>query len=475
MNYPLLKKVDLNLKHYIGNRSDVLKFILKQLAEYLKNNKIDENSRKIYSAIYNAIIYYQTVSELSIPGETTNKTFLENTIDDINDTYQYLSNKYNTPTHKVIKIKARVKSPVSAIKKILEKVDEYIEDNRDLSKLNESLRDFIGIRLIIDAPTEIKSQGKQAISNYRYEIINDLLEYKGIRNQLSRKPSNTDYQFIPVNTEHDPTKLQKIKQRAINKEFKFDPKQEGVFIPKTRPAFMEDYDIYCKDYSLYPKASLYQRLHICAYPYYSKGIYIPLLPNYINPPKSTIPALEYQICTTEEDDWAEHGKASHQTYKERSFHRLSTPLCIELDSQTDKIRLLRFDESFKNFYGYEFKDRFNIDYQDFLNIFNSKEQDYILAEKSKVIYDENTKEYDLVKYPKIIIPDDIDELKETLRKNKSIAYLEDFYETNHILDNSYDIQTNKKGNIKLKCLNYTKYLHNRLKDTLDIENLEPTR
>ncbi len=86
-----------------------------------------------------------------------------------------------------------------------------------------------------------------------YKVFNDLVEYHGIRRQLlGESPLEKDYDFIAVNTDDDPTKLERIKKRAINREFKLDPEIENVFIPKSRPKFIEDYDKFVKDYRLYP-------------------------------------------------------------------------------------------------------------------------------------------------------------------------------------------------------------------------------
>lgn len=432
-----LPGIDLNLRHYVGERSDVLKKVQLKIENYLRDPNVDMATRKIYSAIYNSISYYQTISDLSISGEYANNTFLEDIIKDVNEDYKYLAEKYNTPDHQTISIKGRIKSPVSALDKILEKVGEYIHDGRDLSKLNDSLRDFIGIRVIVDAPQEIKDQGKKAESDFCYQVFQDLIEFRGIKRQVENgEPQGTDYQFIPVNTEHDPNKLKKMKDP--NRTFDFDPEKEGIYIPDSRPENLENYDEYFKDYRMYPKPKLYQRIHICAHPYFSKNVPQKMLPNYIIPPKSNNPAIEYQISTADEDYWAEHGKAAHHIYKDKLFHRLSIPLQFSFDKVLNKIRLRRLDESMESFYGFSFKSFFNIDYQDFLRIFNTEQRDEILANRQNVVYDEENKEYTLKEILQpVVVPEDID--GKYVKEHLSEATPEDlrkFFNENNLLDNS---------------------------------------
>ena len=60
---------------------------------------------------------------------------------------------------------------------------------------------------------------------------------------------------------------------------------------------------------------LYQRLHICAHPYYANNIPHEILPSFIVPTTAKNTCIEYQICAYDEEEFAEHGKASHTEYK----------------------------------------------------------------------------------------------------------------------------------------------------------------
>ena len=437
------KEVDLNLRHYVGERSDVIKEVKVRISNYLRNPDISSASRSIYSAIYNSLTYYQNISDLSISGETADKTFLENMIFEFNQDYQYLSEKYNSPdptVPKVIQAKGRIKSPISALNKILEKISEYIHDGMDLKPLNNSLRDFIGLRIIVDPPQEIKSQGKQAELDFCYKVFDDLLTHRGIIRQINGESSEkTDYRFVKVDTVHDPHKLEKMKARPKLEGFRYNPEDLGIFIPQERPTFVEKYDEYFKDYQMYPKARLYQRLHTCAHPYFADYIPQQRTPNYIIPSTSTDTSIEYQVCTLDEEVFAEHGKASHTEYKgDRSFHRLGIPIFMKFDENLDKIRLTRLDEAIEEFYGYTFQSKFNIDYQTFLRTFDLEQRNNILAGNLIVSFDDETQEYVVSPAKSLLILNDEQPMRfiHDILESSSPEQLREFYEKNGILDNT---------------------------------------
>lgn len=454
--------IDFNFRHYIGDRSDVIKCVQTQLKNCLRGSNIDNSTRAIYSAIYNALIYYQVISDISISGETAQKTYLENTIQQINEDYHYLAEKYNKDDLEVIRLTGRVKSPVSAMDKILSKVKEYVKTGRDLSRLNESLRDFCGIRFIVTAPPEIKALGPKAESDFCYQIFNDLVEHHGISRQLNNeKTHEKDFDFIPVDTDHDPQKLQKIKNRAMKRESYLNPEEEHVYVPSSRPSYMEPYDKFVKDYRMYPKPMLYQRMHICAHPYYSKLVPKLKIPNYIIPPQSNNNyAVEYQICTDKEEWWAEFGKAAHTRYKDRSFHRLGIPLLISYDKKINKVRLNRLDECINEFYGYSFEDRFGIDYQEFLTIFNTEERNNILAGIKKITYDQKHQEYTLEDTEKCIILEDEKNIDfvQNLLASCTKDELRNFYIVNRIIDSTIypnNLKTARRVSPKLKLYSFS--------------------
>lgn len=487
-----IPEIDLNLKHYIGERTDVMKNLKSQIRMYLRNPNISQADRAIYSAIYNAVTYYQTISDLSIQGESEHKTFLENSLNSFTEDFKYLSEKYNSPdptVPKVIEFKGRIKSPASAMQKILNKVEEYVHDGRDLTRLNESLRDFIGVRIIINPPPEIVAMDeeakkqmildakakirdgilpadsdltilenmpyKKAQSDFCYKVFDDLLTRKGILRQLDGSSTPEDFRFIPVNTDHDPYKQKKLKERVFKEGFKFEPYDEGVYVPILRPSEVETYDDFFKDYRRWPKSKLYQRIHTCAEPNFAKDVPVENLPNYIIPSKSMSPAFEYQFSLKDEDDFAEYGKAAHRDYKDRSFHRLGIPLVILFDSEKDKMRTGRLDESMEKFYGYSFEQKFGIPYQEFLQKFDVSTRDKILADIIKVEYNPDIDDYDLVQGNVFLaVNTENPHFVQNLLASSSKEDLERFYEANHILDNTKSVSplgrvTTRKPTIKI--------------------------
>ena len=182
-----------------------------------------------------------------------------------------------------------------------------------------------------------------------------------------------------------------------------------------------------------------------------------------NAPSSN-PAIEYQVCTTKEDAWAD---ASHLEYKDRPFHRLGIPLLVELDSKKDKLRLLRLDECIKDFYGYSFKDMFNIKYQDFLNLFNTAQRDDILAGKVKIEFDEELEEYVLEKSPTTLVlyEDKNIEFVNGLLHTSSREELQRFFEANNLRNNSIYIdklRNSKKSSPKLKIYSFNQSAKRKL-------------
>lgn len=421
-------EIDLNLRHYSGHPSDVIKKLKYDIEKYLMNENIPQKNREIYSAIFNALDYYKMISYLPAADFSTDDSFLSCSIKEFNKDYKYLS-KYNPtnstekPENNVIQMNARIKSPLSFMEKVKEKVDEYLTDNRDFTHFNESLRDLIGVRVIVNPPEEIQKQGLQAESDYLHKVYCDFLNYHGINEKNQTNLEEGNYKFIPVNTAHEPQKLEKIKTRITQEGFSEDVKDK--FIPKHRIPQMEqpNIDSVTKDYDMYPKYSGYRSIHVCVTPYYSDYIEHLELPPYIIPPANFDYSLEYQFRTQKEDDYAEHGPASHKkSYKptENVYHRMAVPFFIDFDDPEDllddsyksnnnnsskkalrkkELRLRNFGESFKKFYGYTFKSRFNISFKEFRDRFSFQDRNDILADKKRVVYDKEHKSYTLETLP----------------------------------------------------------------------------
>ncbi len=420
-------EIDLCLRHYSGSPSDVIKKIKGIIENYLGNPKLAEkqlitryddsgepytvtyNIREVYSAVYSALNYYKDISYLPSAEFGTGDTFLSNCIRTFNEDLAYLSDKYNSkdPTEPpVIQIVARIKSPLSFVNKVREKVTEYIDQNRDFNYFTESLRDLIGVRILVDPPKEIVALGKEAELEFIYKVTYDLMERHGVTRQNQK--NETDFTFIPVNTRHEPFKAQKIKERPEKSGYAphVNLDDGSIYIPTKRiPEIdQECVDSVIKDYTMYPKFGGYQSLHACVVPAYSTEVEAPELPKYIIPPKNDYRVFEYQIRSIEQNEYAERGPASHDVeYKPiGDYHRLAVPFYIaqdlpeylsedtsEIESifHKNKLRLRNFGESLKKFYGFSFETYFGIPFKKFRDTFGSDDRNAILAKKKRVEFD----------------------------------------------------------------------------------------
>lgn len=322
-------EIDLNMRHYAGHPSDIIKKIKSSIEDYLQNPNVPEKTRSIYSAIYHALNYYKNISYLPSPEYGTEQTFLSNVLATFNDDYKFLTDNFkNTNTLEndkpVISICGRIKSLHSFVGKVKEKVDEYVDENRDLQYFNESIRDLIGVRIIVDPPQKVQSHGLKAENDYLYDVYQQLMLRHGILSENSEELEN-GFKFIPVNSRYDKNKLQKIKERVEKEGFSSKLYDENgnlkIFIPSEPNAFMqlEKVSNVCKDYNIYPKYEGYQSLHTCVTPRYSKDVKPNIFPSYIIPSKSSDYSFEYQVRTAKQDRFAEFGLAAHQNYKEKEI------------------------------------------------------------------------------------------------------------------------------------------------------------
>lgn len=409
-------EIDLNLRHYSGSVCDVFKKIKQDIVNYLSLPDVPEKTRQIYSAIYNALNYYETLS----PEFKDNNDFLNSSIELFNEDFEYLASKYAPNSildSSIISLSARIKSPLSFVEKVKDKVSVYLEEDRNFLYFNESLRDVVGVRVVVNPPHNIKKLGLQAESDYLYTVFYDLMKHRGIENCLVY-PSMNKFNFLNVNTRYDTNKLQKLKDTKYPGKFVLATKkpttkeQEAISSstcivkPVTRPDFMEKIDAKVKDYHFYPKKTGYQSIHICIVPPFSQNIKTPELPECIIPSASSDYTIEYQFRDFREDDFSNKGPASHGTLKpfEKVYHRLAIPSFIDSDdlkSSVDfpkpqgikKLKARNFAENYQRFYGPTFEERFNINYQLFSSTFDEETKDDILAEKKIVTFDKKTQTY----------------------------------------------------------------------------------
>lgn len=481
-------EVDLHLRHYSGHPSDVIKKLKSDIERYLSNPNLEENRtalrydennnpymisyniRQIYSAIYNALNYYKNISYLPSAEYETGESFLSNSIRTFNEDYDYLAKKYNSKDltqEPVIKVCGRIKSPLSFMDKVREKIEEYIEQKRDFRFFNESLRDLIGVRFVINPPQEIQNQGLEAETDYLYRIYYDLMEHHGITKPKDAPIESGLFKFLPVNTRHDQNKLSKIKSRPDEEGFAVWVQNgiKGFYRPTKRipEVEQESVDTVTKDYIRWPKYKGYQSLHVCIIPYYSQDVDHINIPNCIIPPSCKDSFIEYQFRTEKENEYAERGPASHNTqYKPTgSYHRLAVPFYIEFDNPENlpeisydplrtfkkplnyinRLKLRNFGESFKKYYGPTFEEFFGIPFKKFRDVFGSQDRTDILSKRKTVIYDKESDIYTTQDSPGekqnpisiALTPEEILTLKEILA-SKDGNQLVEFFSKQHLQD-----------------------------------------
>lgn len=483
-----IPEIDLHLRHYSGHPSDVIKQIKLNIENYLSNPNLIENRtsilydkennpymisyniKEVYSAVYNALNYYKNISYLPSAEFETGDSFLSNSIKTFNEDFDYLSEKYNSKDpmqEPVISVSARIKSPLSFMNKLREKITEYIQENWDFKRFNESLRDLIGVRFVVNPPDEVKKQGPEAETNYLYSVYYDLMTRHGITNTYNSTSGGKGlYKFYPVNNGHDKSKLEKIKSRPTIEGFApYVKGHPNFYRPFKRIPEMEQecVDLVTKDYVKWPKFKGYQSLHTCVIPDYSKNVDHINIPNCIIPPTCKDSFVEYQFRTARQNEYAEHGPVSHNSeYKPTgAYHRLAVPFYIEFDSVEDlpeiyyvpdglhpvpsnyknKLKLRNFAESFRKFYGPSFEEYFGIPFKKFRDIFGSQDRNDILAKRKLVIHDEEldlyrTKDVSNSKENNISLAlsdEEISTLKNILA-NKNPAALSEFFSNQHLQD-----------------------------------------
>lgn len=346
----------LRLEDIPGNNQESLSIYVSELQNHLGSHCLDEKDKEIYSAYLSALKLYQEISN-------PDGHFLKQSLEYYNKEYQYLKSEFPGI---IIEPQGRIKSPLSADRKIRKKIKEYISDGRDLSNLNNSLRDFAAFRYVIKLPDAATLEDACKIC---YQIVDAQMNFQ----------KKNGFEFIEVGS---------TKQEQIKNPHKYNKNpDENIYIPKKRPNSIENYDSYFKDYIMYPKETLYQSGHHCAIPPWDK---------------SSDSTIEYQNRTKQMHEYAEKGGASHKNYKSRDFfNRLNIPTTFGLtrdknNELTDTVGILPVNTSMEKYYGYSFKTRFGIDYNKFLEIFSKYQQNEIWAGTHKVVFEKNTNIYKCV-------------------------------------------------------------------------------
>ena len=333
------------------NSQEILDKYISNLENFLNTTELDSSSKSIYSAYLNGLKYYQYVSN-------PNGDFFHKTLDLVNAQYNELAKKFPG-----LQSEGRIKSVLSADEKIKDKICEYIQDGRDFSHLNYSLRDFVAFRFITP---------DSKFPNFKFLNIQKC--YKILKDHVSISEQQ-GFRAIPIRQE----RLNKIKEPH---EFDKDPKTEGIYIPKHKsPFFSKRFTTFVKDYIRYPKKSLYQSLHY--------SVNVPLSVDKVFPV-----AIEYQFRTQEMHEHSEHGIFSHdKTYKpNKLFHVLNVPTFIKLDS-TGKFKVQSFEKNLQTKYG-KFEDFYQIPYRAFRKL-SPEDQQHILEGTHGAVFNEDTYKWEV--------------------------------------------------------------------------------
>lgn len=150
----------LKIEDIRGTNTEVLTIYLYELKKFMESHDLNTTELKLYSALYSSLQYYKDVSDPTTP-------FFQKLLEYTEKETIMLMKKYPNLS---IKTSLRVKSPISAYNKIIDKIREYIHNGRDLNSLNTSLRDFIGVRRIIDLKDVLFENQKEATDKC-YEFL----------------------------------------------------------------------------------------------------------------------------------------------------------------------------------------------------------------------------------------------------------------------------------------------------------------
>jgi len=217
-----------------------------------------------------------------------------------------------------IEIKGRIKSPVSALNKFKVTINEYINEGKDLDSI--TVNDLFAFRTIIT----VKDKNGVILDDsiaipICYDIIEQSLEF-----------AKQSKYVTPIKTKPRSDKNAKI--------------IHDITIPQTRPSYILENEEYIKDYIIYPKENTnYQSVHIKLATTLTDANNQPLY-------------LEMQIRTYAMNEHAEHGPASHFTYKSRnviSFSRV--PQMLET-LENGRLGFINMDKAFEEFFNFPISD-----------------------------------------------------------------------------------------------------------------------
>lgn len=303
----------LDMSSFYGLKNDVLDEYMQYLNSVKNNKCLNDLQKELITVYISKLNEYKNISNTS-----TNE--FNKFIEHINEEYIYLQNKF---PHIPIEFQGRIKSLLGADSKIKKDLKTAILSNEPLD--NISMKDILAYRYILNIPENLYLDENEVIK-ICYDVLTEQIEF------------NLEKNHELLEAKHISSSNLKNLEKKAN--------ENHIFIPQS--GFDSKYSKYVKDYIKNPKDSLYQALHVR---YSLSGI-----------------PFETQIKTKKMHEFAEFGGASHRYYKPRSvfnIHNVPQELGIVRNNDEYKIGLLSMDESIKLYYGYEFKDKFGMTFNEF--------------------------------------------------------------------------------------------------------------
>ena len=325
-----------DISHYPGlTAQDVIPELIKKLKiTFAKLNKdsIEYQAIKTYIRLLNT---YLTIANTT-SFETTEILSFFNALSE--HLQNYIKEKY--PKYDIyIKPERRIKSPISANKKIKQKIASYMREHKNLENVN--IADFLAFRFIIEARDAC---GNLITADKSVEIcylcVYEAIEY--IKNQIS------------------------IQLMRVSKIPQTQNTPPDIYVPSVRPEYIERYSDFIKDFIFLPKAeSNYQSDHLqfCLTP--------DIQTSTSNPTRNTIISGELQFRTYLMNEYAERGHASHKKYKTREqISYLAIPqILVPTTPFSSKVTFLKPDDAFEKHLGFSPKQIHHLMSFDYLKYF----------------------------------------------------------------------------------------------------------
>lgn len=298
-----------DISYYAGlTAEDVIPELITKLK--ITFAKLDKSSNE-YKAIKTYIRLlntYLTMSNPQNPEAANILTFFNELSEYLQKYIQGLYPEYDI----YIRPEGRIKSPISANKKIKQKIANYIKNGKDLDTLNIS--DFIAFKFVVDV--------RNAFGNLVPESKSVEICYL------------CTFAAIEYMQNHQSIDLMKVSRIESNTKVSKD-----IYRPTQRPTYIEDVDEYIKDFMFSPKPdSNYQSVHM-QFRLSSDG---PLI------------ASELQLKTFLMNEYAERGHASHKKYKARKkISFLAIPQILKpKKTNSQQLAFIHPDDAFKEHLGF---------------------------------------------------------------------------------------------------------------------------